>query len=667
MYKIQSIEQFHLSEYLYISSSSLSTLQILHCELHPNSQTWQTNFGVAKKEGLSVYGMFHNLASTSQGRLQLRKLFLRPSTDIFTITARHRTISILLQHQNSEALSQMVSALRRVPDMIEVLSKLSRGISLTSMSFFSSGGLWAALERFSSNVMEVHMLTGSLSGYESAPLLRNFHSTVEVGAIACVETLVKKTIDFEQSKLRGRYCILSGVDPDLDQLKRRYDGMEDFLTQVIGKIIENTASWARQYIRSCIFLPQLGFLLVIDLDETTGQGKYSGEGQSHDTWEKMFTADGSACYKTKQMHELDEAYGDIYSQIGDREVELLHKLALNVLEYSSQLMLASQLSGELDAILALALGAQKYGWTEPDIIRDGHTRIVGGRHPLHEASMQHFIPNDFGIPVDEEGSDQKSGRVLVVTGPNHSGKSVYLKQVALIIYLAHTGSFVPADKAAVTVTDKILVCIPAQESASLNESAFATDLKKVLHSVTQATNKSLVLVDEFGKGTCPVNGAGLAAGLLDHFLSLGSRQCPRVIIATHFHEILELDYFSSDEALRLAHMEVKVKHDDIGTDDEPLTYLFLLQRGKTSFSFGEQCATMNRVPGAVVKRAGALSLIIDRDGDLTAACATLSHAEQVQLETAEQVARKFVSYDLKNLESPKTTQEVIESLDDLLS
>ncbi|KAK8145473.1 MutS protein msh5 [Beauveria asiatica] len=381
----------------------------------------------------------------------------------------------------------------------------------------------------------------------------------------------------------------------------------------------------------------------------------------------MFTADGSACYKTKQMHELDEAYGDIYSQIGDREVELLQKLASSVLEYSSQLMLASQLSGELDAILALALGAQKYGWTEPDITRNGHTRIVGGRHPLHEASMQHFIPNDFGAPVDEEGSDQRSGRVLVVTGPNNSGKSVYLKQVALIVYLAHTGSFVPADKAAITVTDKILVCIPAQESASLNESAFATDLRKVLHSVTQATDKSLVLVDEFGKGTCPVNGAGLAAGLLAHFLSLGSRRCPRVIIATHFHEILELDYFRSNEALSLAHMEVKVKHDDIGTDDDPLTYLFLLQRGRSSFSFGEQCATMNRVPGAVVNRAGALSLIIDRDGDLAAACATLSHAEQVRLEIAEKVARKFVSYDLKDLESPKTTAEVIESLDDLLS
>lgn len=145
---------------------------------------------------------------------------------------------------------------------------------------------------------------------------------VEVEAIARVGSLVKKTIDFEQSKLRERYSIQSGIDADLDRLKRRYDGMESFLTEVVNSIIAKSASWARQYIKSCIFLPQLGFLLVVDLDESTGNGKYCGEGQSHDLWEKIFTADGSVCYKTKQMQELDESYGDIYCQIGGETIFL---------------------------------------------------------------------------------------------------------------------------------------------------------------------------------------------------------------------------------------------------------------------------------------------------------------------------------------------------------
>lgn len=167
------MECFHLLEYLYISPAAMSSLQILHCEMHPNSQTWHTNSSVAKKkEGLSVYGMFQNLVSTSQGRLQLRKLFLRPSTDISMITARHQTISTLLQPQNSETLTQMVSALRKVPNMTGVLSKLSKGIDSTSVGHSTRGGLWAVLEKFSTNVVDVQRLASSFAGCESAPLLR---------------------------------------------------------------------------------------------------------------------------------------------------------------------------------------------------------------------------------------------------------------------------------------------------------------------------------------------------------------------------------------------------------------------------------------------------------------------------------------------------------------
>ncbi|TQW06774.1 MutS domain V [Cordyceps javanica] len=254
-----------------------------------------------------------------------------------------------------------------------------------------------------------------------------------------------------------------------------------------------------------------------------------------------------------------------------------------------------------------------------------------------------------------------------MTGPNHSGKSVYLKQVAIIIYLAHIGSFVPADKAAIAITDKILVCMPAQESASSNESAFATDLREVLHSVKQATENSLVLIDEFGKGTCPVNGAGLAAGLLDHFLSIDPERCPQVLIATHFHEIFEIESFESTTSLNFAHMKVVINHGDIRAGNDPLIYLFMLQYGRSFSSFGEQCATMNGVPDEVVRRASAISSIISRDGDLAATCATLSHAEEARLETAEEVARKFITYELGDQESSKSTREAIDMLDELLS
>lgn len=329
------------------------------------------------------------------------------------------------------------------------------------------------------------------------------------------------------------------------------------------------------------------------------------------------------------------------TQLIDREVELLHELASKVLAYGSELEFASELCGELDVLLALAQVARKYEWKKPDIEDKSCTYILGGRHPLYEVSSSDFIPNNFGtLP---QSSTQRRNGILILTGPNHSGKSVYLKQVALIIYLAHIGSFVPAERAEISCVDKILVCMAAQESAAANESAFAADLKQVNRTLRQATEKSLVIIDEFGKGTCPVNGAGLAAGLLDHFLQLGPAHCPNLLIATHFHEIFESQSFEKMHFLHFAYFETHVNGD---SEENLLTCLFILRHGRSDCSFGEKCAAMNGVPEAVINRAKAISLLIDRNEDIVAACARLSVSEQCQLEAAEEVARRFLSCDL---------------------
>jgi DNA mismatch repair protein MSH5 len=130
--------------------------------------------------------------------------------------------------------------------------------------------------------------------------------------------MISRTIDFEQSKDRRRTSVKAGVDPQLDELKRRYDGMGSFLTEVVNQVNQRLPEWASQYIKSCIFLPQLGFLTVVEYDPQTGNGKYEGECTEGDRWEKLFTADGAVCYKNQYMKELDEHYGDMYCEIGGR-------------------------------------------------------------------------------------------------------------------------------------------------------------------------------------------------------------------------------------------------------------------------------------------------------------------------------------------------------------
>ena len=318
---------------------------------------------------------------------------------------------------------------------------------------------------------------------------------------------------------------------------------------------------------------------------------------------------------------------------------------------------ASDIFGELDCLVALALGADKYHWTVPRMTSRNSIEIRGGRHPLQELVVPSFIANDFQISggrgtqpeVDEDMSISGEERaswpsMLVMTGPNHSGKSVYLKQVALIVYMAHIGSYVPAKRAIIGLTDRILTRIATRESVSRNESAFSIDLRQAAFSMNFATRRSLILIDEFGKGTNANNGAGLMTALLDHFLSLDDER-PKVLVATHFHEIFENGFLDGDDNLAFAHLDVRVDLDTADPQDQ-VTYLFELVPGRSTSSFGSVCAAMNGVDSAVVDRAEALVLLLARGEDLQSACAKLSETEEQKLEEAESVARRFVEMDI---------------------
>lgn len=162
--------------------------------------------------------------------------------------------------------------------------------------------------------------------------------------------------------------------------------------------------------------------------------------------------------------------------------------------------------------------------------------------------------------------------MLVLTGPNYSGKSVYLKQVALIVFMAHVGCFVPADSADIGLTDKILSRVTTRETVSRAQSAFMIDLQQISLALSLATRRSLLIIDEFGKGTESSDGAGLACAVMEHLLSLGPER-PKVIGATHFHEIFELGHLDPRPSLAFGHMEVRIDTDASEVNDQ-ITYLY---------------------------------------------------------------------------------------------
>ncbi|KAI8957462.1 muts domain V-domain-containing protein [Daldinia sp. FL1419] len=657
-FRVRSVEMFALFDSMFVNADTLVSLQILQSEYHPNSHLrGPSNSGA--KESLSIYGLFQHLARTPQGKLKLRQIFLRPSTDIDLIHARQKTISFLLRPGNTESLVQLSNELKKVKNMKSIVALLEKGVDIPGRKMSIANNVWASLQRFAAYSLRIGEALRTLPGSEKIEIIGKVISVIQPIALRQIGELISQTIDFDQSMERGRTAVKQGVDAGLDELKRSYDGMEHFLTNVIAKLRSELPEWARRYIQNCIFFPQLGFLTVVSLNPETGKGNYSGEGVE-DVWERMFVAEGCVYYKNRQMKEMDEHFGDAYCMIIDREIELIHELAVKVLAQREVIITASDVLGELDSLFALAIGCGQYNWVAPKMTTQNVIHIEGGRHPLQELVVPSFIANDCflaGGPGDQisEGEDGSLGELerdsiehpstLVLTGPNHSGKSIYLKQTALIVYLAHIGCFVPAERARIGITDRILTRIATRESVAKNESAFSIDLRQVAFAINFATRRSLVLVDEFGKGTNGLDGAGLVTAVLDHFTSLGPER-PKVLAATHFHEIFEGQFIEESPELAFAHMEVRVDF-DAPTMEDQVTHLFQLTPGRSISSFGSRCAAINGIDEAVVQRAEAIMLMIVNNEDLEVVCTRLSDAETQKLEEAEAVARAFLERDIK--------------------
>jgi DNA mismatch repair protein MSH5 len=351
------------------------------------------------------------------------------------------------------------------------------------------------------------------------------------------------------------------------------------------------------------------------------------------------------------------------------EIEIIHDLAVKILEHEQVVIAASDLCGDLDSLVALAEGARRYNLVQPQMTLENVIHVTGGRHPLQGLVVPSYVPNDVylrGGPGAEPPEDDVNERhqlrgssvalpegpsTLIMTGPNYSGKSVYLKQIALIVYMAHLGSYVPAESATIGLTDKILTRITTRETVSRSQSSFMIDLQQVAMAMRLATRRSLVIIDEFGKGTNSSDGAGLVCGVFSYFLGLGPER-PKLIGATHFHEIFENGFLVEQPNLAFGHMEVRVDV-EADTPEDQVTYLYNFVPGRSSASFGTTCAAMNGVDPAIVERAEQLVLLAVQGNDLVAACSVLSEDAQRDLQEAEMVARRFLDWDLPGDRDPK--------------
>ncbi|KAI8838294.1 muts domain V-domain-containing protein [Chytriomyces cf. hyalinus JEL632] len=550
-FNVASIEAFHLNSHMILNQDCYTSLNIFRNEKHPNM------FSSDNKDGLSLFGLL-NLTHSVQGKALLHQWFMRPSLQISIIRGRQMAVSELMARKNKNVVDTLRDAVACISNIPRICMKLKKKLTVQE---------WEALLKCSFYCLKIRAASDQLTS-AAAPIFEKIREFFDASLLKEVGGCINTVIDFELSSSETAVTVKHGVDQELDELKRSYNGLDDLLSRVAQEIAQT--------------IPD----------------------------------------SVSDALNLDETLGDLHSIITDKEIEIVQRLQETILMHADALIQVSYICAELDCLLAFADAAEKYNFVCPTIVPDSYLEIVQGRHPLYEQCLEHFIGNNTcmgkgstsvsgksvqsddtssraSTAVTDDTSKDKDLKVMLLTGPNFSGKSVYLKQVGLIVFMAHIGSFVPAKRAVIGITDRILTRIQAVESNTKMQSAFMLDSQQMAYALRNSTGSSLVLIDEYGKGTLHSNGVGLFCASLVEFLR---RQfdCPNVIATTHFQEIFAHNLLPETPALQQFKMDV---FQGTLAEEEQLTFLYRIVPGNAGSSLGLYCARLAGISDSVLQRA----------------------------------------------------------------
>jgi DNA mismatch repair protein MutS len=508
--------------------------------------------------------------TTAMGARLLRQWLLAPLVDRASIEARLDAVEALVREASAR------DALRTALDGVRDVERLGGKAAAGRATPRELAALGASLAR----LPDVERATRALGGAGAlASLMTRWDGCAEM-ATQVLETLVERP----PLQLGDDATIAPGVDPELDELRALRDGGKDAIARI----------QAEERARTGIGSLKVGYNKVFGyFIEISNANRHLVPVD----YQRRQTLTGGERYVTPALKEYEEKILTAAERIETRERELFEALRSAVGSEIPRIQCAARIVAELDVLAALADVAAREGYARPTLTDGFDLEITAGRHPVVERMMPRdkFIPNDVRLRED--------ARLVILTGPNMAGKSTILRQVGLIVILAQVGSFVPASAATIGLCDRVFTRVGASDNLVRGQSTFMVEMAETSAILHTATQRSLVLLDEIGRGTSTYDGVSIAWAVSEHLHNVVG--C-KTIFATHYHELVQL----ADELVAVRNYNVGVRE-----AGDHVLFLYRLQPGGADRSYGIEVGKLAGLPDPVIARAREVLRLLEGEAE----------------------------------------------------
>lgn len=518
--------------------------------------------------------------SSPMGKRLLRQWLCFPLRKIESIEARQNAVAALVS--DADAASVLVTAIGTVQDVARITGRIAM-MRANPRDLVALGKSMCCIDALLDVIAE-------------RPAFSDYHrrlSRLKDNLMQLADTIATRCVEHPPPHLREGGVFQDGVDHELDEARRLQHDANSWLAAYQKRLIERTNISTLKVGYNKVF----GYYIEIT---HVHQDKVPAD------FNRKQTLKNAERYITPELKEFEDKVTTAQARAIEREKVLFDQLCRQAGTHTEQLIQFSDIVAELDVLACFANIALRHRYVRPQIVDEPVLDIRQGRHPVLDQSLdQQFVPNDCRLgPLaavqDSDENDsadtspkQSPATLALITGPNMAGKSTYIRQTAIIVLLAHTGCFVPAESATIGLTDRIFTRIGASDELHTGQSTFMVEMTETANILHHATDRSLVILDEIGRGTSTLDGLSLAWAIAD---TLAQRQC-RTLFATHYHEITSL----ADHLPNVTNLHVTVRE-----WGDTIVFLYRILPGRTDRSYGIHVAQIAGLPADTIQRAAEL-------------------------------------------------------------